>query len=124
MVNIVDWRSELERSRYDSIAGIRIAKLAGDARFSTYLTMIDPGKAVSAHYHKNGDEHYHVIRGHGEMTLTDVVSHRTKTTAVSAENSFVVPENTVHVLKNTGTEPLVLMFSCPENHLGQDRFVL
>ena len=120
----VDWLTELERSGYDTAVGIKIAKLAGDAEFSTYLTVIDPGKAVSAHYHKDGDEHYHIIRGQGEMTLTDMVSRLTTTTSVGAQSSFVVPENTLHQLKNAGTEPLVLMFSCPQSHLDQDRFLL
>jgi mannose-6-phosphate isomerase-like protein (cupin superfamily) len=123
-MEILDWFSILESSPYDDIVGIRIAKLTGDTRFSTYLTVIDPGKSVSPHYHKNGDEHYHIISGRGEITLTDLVGMKTTTVAVDGQTSFTVPENTLHQLKNSGEDPLILMFNCPESHLNEDRFVL
>jgi oxalate decarboxylase/phosphoglucose isomerase-like protein (cupin superfamily) len=123
-MNLIDWKFELQHCAYDAAVGIKIAKLAGDGKFSTYLTAIDPGKSVNAHYHKNGDEHYHIIKGHGEITLIDVASKLKTTNQVSAFHSFVVPENTSHQLKNTGNEPLILMFSCPESHLQEDRFML
>lgn len=123
-MNVIDWDSELERSAYDATVGIKIAKLAGDAALSTYLTSIDPGKSITPHYHKHGDEHYHIIHGCGEMTLIDVQSKAKTTTAVRKHHSFVVRANHSHQLKNTGDEALILMFSCPESHLKKDRFFL
>ncbi|RXZ36482.1 cupin domain-containing protein [Oxalobacteraceae bacterium CAVE-383] len=123
-MNIVNWLANLERIDYDDVVGIKIAKLAGDANFSTYLTAIDLGKSVSPHYHKNGDEHYHIIRGRGEITLTNLDSMEITTIAIDEQSSFTVPENTLHQLKNSGDEPLILMFSCPESHLDEDRFLL
>lgn len=122
-MNLIDWKTELEHCAYDAAVGIKIAKLAGDAKFSTYLTIIDPGKSVNPHYHKNGDEHYHIIDGCGEMTLIDVESKEATTTRINKHSSFVVHANKSHQLKNTADEPLVLMFSCPESHLKEDRFV-
>lgn len=123
-MNVIDWKFELQHCTYDATVGIKIAKLAGDSRFSTYLTAIDPGKCVNAHYHKIGDEHYHIILGCGEITLIDVFSKIKITRQVATFNSFVVAANMSHQLRNTSSEPLILMFSCPESHLQEDRFVL
>jgi len=123
-MDVVNWTFGLQGSKYDNAVGIKIVKLTGDEKFSTYLTMIDPDKAVAAHYHKNGNEHYHIIKGRGQMTLTDMENGSTTTMPVGEQSSFVVPENTLHTLKNIGEQPLVLMFSCPESHLDRDRFVL
>ena len=123
-MNLIDWQVEFGRCAYDSTVGIKIAKLAGDSQFATFLTAIDPGKSVNPHYHKNGDEHYHIISGHGEMTLIDVASKKETVTSVNEGQSFVVPANTLHQLKNTGQQALTLMFSCPESHLKEDRFIL
>ena len=123
-MDFIDWQHALEHCKYDETAGIKIAKLAGDSQFSTYLTSIDKGKSVNPHYHKQGDEHYHIICGRGEITLTDIKSKTQTTTAVNQHSSFVVPANTLHTLKNIGDELLILMFSCPEDHLKEDRFLL
>jgi len=123
-MELIDWKSRLECCTYDAAVGIKIARLTGGSQFSTYLTSIDPGKSVNPHYHKIGDEHHHIIRGRGEIMLMDVESKKTTITRVNEYHSFVVHANTLHQLVNTGNEPLVLMFSCPENHLKSDRFVL
>jgi mannose-6-phosphate isomerase-like protein (cupin superfamily) len=120
-VEIIDWKSRLNCCKYDANVGIRIARLAGDGGFATYLTVIDPGQSVTPHYHASGDEHYHILSGAGEVSLYDRVANTAQTAPVSEQQSFVVNANTVHCLKNTGAEPLVLMFSCPESHLQQDR---
>lgn len=124
MTNIIDWKSALDQCRYDIAVGIKIAKLSGDANFSTYLTSIDPGKSVNPHYHKHGEEHYHIIEGAGEIVLTDVISKVSTTISLRANNSLVVSANTLHQLRNTANVPLVLMFSCPESHLDKDRYLL
>lgn len=98
-MHIVDWLSALESSRYDSVVGIRVAKLADANGFGTYLTAIAPNESVAAHYHRDNDEHYHIVKGFGEITLTDIRSGSTMVIAVQAQSSFVVPRNTGHVLK-------------------------
>lgn len=123
-MNLIDWKSELAHCAYDAAVGIKIAKLTGNGQFATFLTSIDPGKYVNPHYHKSGDEHYHIIRGCGEIMLTDVSSGKGTITGVNEYQSFLVPANTLHQLRNTGNESLVLMFSCPESHLKEDRFLL
>ena len=123
-MEVIDWKFALENCAYDKVVGIKIAKLSGDAGFSTYITSIDPGKCVNAHYHKQGDEHYHIIDGAGEMTITDVFSKATTTLFLGKYHSFVVPSNKSHQLKNCGHAPLILMFSCPESHLSCDRHQL
>jgi mannose-6-phosphate isomerase-like protein (cupin superfamily) len=123
-MDVIDWTAELDKGVYDSSVGIKILKLAGDAGFSTYLTEIAPGVAINAHYHRHGDEHYHIVSGRGEMRLVDVATGAARSHVVAERCSFVVPANTQHQLSNTGAVPLVLMFSCPASHLGEDRHFL
>ena len=120
-MKVVDWLQALELGSFDETVGIRITKLCGDEQFSTFLTSIDPGKYVNPHYHRLGNQHYHIIAGTGEIWLVDVNSGTSTTTTVCKNNSFMVDANKIHSLKNTGPVPLVLMFSCPESHLTHDR---
>jgi mannose-6-phosphate isomerase-like protein (cupin superfamily) len=121
-VQILDWNAEVGRCTYDEKVGIRIAKLTGNADFCTYITFIDGGKHVNPHYHKIGDEHYHIISGEGVVKLRNIQTQEEQTLPVKGGESFLVPPNTEHQLINKGKAPLVLMFSCPEAHLSTDRF--
>jgi mannose-6-phosphate isomerase-like protein (cupin superfamily) len=121
IMELLKWQSVLARAATDPAVGIRIAKLAGTDAFSTYVAEVAPGKSITPHYHLVGDEHYHIVAGQGEMHLSDLDEGRDSTTPVYAGTSFVVAPRVVHALRNTGNSPLVLMFSCPVNHLGDDR---
>jgi mannose-6-phosphate isomerase-like protein (cupin superfamily) len=123
-MQLIDWKSALAGSAYDAAVGISIAKLTGDDTFATYLAEIAPGKSVRPHYHRAGDEHYHIVAGCGQIRLSSIDGGLTCVEAVHAGISFVVPENTVHELINTGDTALLLMFSCAADHLADDRRLL
>lgn len=124
MINIINWEKVISDCKYDSNVGIKIAKLAGEDSFSTFITVIDAGKSVNPHYHKRGDEHYHILSGKGQVYLKNMLTLEECIFLVSAHESFVVPENTLHKLTNTGDDSLTLMFSCPNAHLESDRYFL
>lgn len=123
MIKIVDWKSELNNADYDKTVGIKIAKLIEGDNFATFVTEIEPGKYVNPHYHKSGNEHYHIITGTGELYLCDIAKKNKMVIHVTAGQSFTVPENTIHQLTNNGESTLLLMFSCPMAHLNNDRFL-
>ncbi len=118
----IDWEEALDAAHYDVTAGIAIAKLLTQDGISTFITRIDAGKRVNPHYHRHGAEHYHIIEGAGEITLHDIKEGTYETRTVNAYVSFAVLPFVEHTLRNTGTTPLLLMFSCPDNHLTDDRF--
>lgn len=124
MINIQSWEEKINNCQYDNAVGIRIAKLASYNNFSTFITKIDPNKSVNPHYHKHGDEHYHVISGTGIIRLKDVINGTESLHKISSQQSFTVPENMEHQLSNIGEQPLLLMFSCPDFHLDNDRYFL
>jgi mannose-6-phosphate isomerase-like protein (cupin superfamily) len=124
MLNVINWNNIIENSKYDESVGIRIAKIAGNDEFSTFITAIDPGKSVNAHYHKSGEEHYHIISGSGQIQLKNIKNNDEKVSDVMAGESFVVEENILHKLINNGSHQLLLMFSCPLSHLDYDRYFL
>jgi mannose-6-phosphate isomerase-like protein (cupin superfamily) len=123
-VKIHNWEDEINCGENDKFVGIKIAKLSGDKKFSSYVTVIEPGKFVADHYHKCGMEHYHIIQGTGEIKLIDVATGKKEIIAVKEHSSFSIHENMSHSLKNTGNCDLLLIFSCPESHLNEDRFLI
>lgn len=123
-MEMVDWAQGLAEGEQDEKVGIKMLKLTGDEAFSSYLTVIDSGKAVTPHYHRHGTEHYHIISGRGVLSIQDVATGNCEEVAVRKQCSFQILENTVHSLQNTGDAPLVLMFSCPAAHLASDRYFL
>ena len=125
MLNIIKWHEAISNGNYDKSVGIKMAKLAESDTFSTFVTEIDVNKSVKPHYHKHGNEHYHIISGIGEIKLKNLQTNQECSYTVSAGQSFIVEENVVHQLLNASTsETLVLMFSCPKNHLESDRYFL
>jgi mannose-6-phosphate isomerase-like protein (cupin superfamily) len=121
MVEIINWNTAISSCKYDESVGIRIAKISGNEDFCTFITIIDPNKNVNPHYHKYGDEHYHIIQGNGEIKLKNIITGNEQQYTVSEKESFVIHENIQHQLKNIGDIPLILMFSCPMSHVESDR---
>ncbi|HMT02992.1 MAG TPA: cupin domain-containing protein [Burkholderiales bacterium] len=122
MLAIIQWKNLINNCKFDEKVGIRIAKIAGNEEFSTFITVISPNKWVKPHYHNHGDEHYHIISGNGKIILKNIEDHQEKSYLVNGNESFVVPEKTIHQLINIGTDDLILMFSCSMSHLSNDRF--
>lgn len=134
----LDWDDALARCSADAATGLRIAHLSGDAKFSTYLARIEPGSRVRAHVHAAGDEHYHVLEGEGTLILRDLAhgdvaqgvtqgltqgltQSRGIRMPIGRRQSFVIGPHVAHELLNTGPVPLLLLFSCPQSNLAEDR---
>ena len=125
MIDIITWQEVMNNCSYDEAVGIKIAKIADGDNYSTFITSIDPHKNVKPHYHKHGNEHYHIISGNGNIQLENVNTGEKSSHSVSAGQSFTVAENILHQLINTSSNaPLVLMFSCPPSHLDADRYFI
>jgi mannose-6-phosphate isomerase-like protein (cupin superfamily) len=127
-MHIVDWENEIIHAKKDEKVGIKIATLLETDHRGTYLTSIPPGSSITPHYHKEGEEEYHIISGSGVMRILPVYHKDTPIKLfckyVVAKNSFMVQPNMIHQLINNGTEDLILLFSCPLSHLEEDRVVI
>ncbi len=66
---------------------------------------IPPGGETREHLHRASEEIYHFLSGEGRMRLGDEES------AVRPGETVVIPPGTRHKLRNSGSEPLVLL-SC------------
>lgn len=69
---------------------------------------IPPGKKIRLHHHPHAEEILFIHRGAGIVRLGS------REAAVSAGATVYVPRNVSVGLRNTGTEPLTLMFIFPE----------
>lgn len=123
-MNIINLKKALIDANTDTTANISIAFLTGNAEFGLHATEIAPGAKITAHYHQHGIEIYGILSGAGVIytaKTSDEGFANSTSTLIQAGDFFTIEPNTIHQLINTGSEPLLLIFGCPKDHLGSDR---
>ena len=124
-MNIKNIFAELENAPVDANANIRVIKLTGDARISVFAAEIAPNTRLNPHYHTSGIETYQIVKGSGKMKVGRLINELLtwdEEFSVRTGDCFTIDESHVHQLINDTNEPLLAMFTCPEAHLGNDRF--
>jgi quercetin dioxygenase-like cupin family protein len=115
----------LKDAPMDDYAGIKIIKLTGDKDLSVYVADIAPHTQLTPHYHTAGIDAYQILKGIGTMKTGPYVEGKSvwtdKFTAVEGD-CFHIEPGVVHQILNESDETLVLVFACPESHVGSDRF--
>ncbi|WP_250628602.1 cupin domain-containing protein [Pinirhizobacter soli] len=108
----------------DPVAGIQIAPVLESEGCSYYATEIASGKSVTPHYHSQGNEVYIIFSGSGAIkTWQPGLAEDIAEIQIKRGDIFNIPPGVVHHLINTGTQPLVLLFACPPEHLATDRVI-
>lgn len=114
----------LKDAQMDDYAGIKIVKLSGDASLSFYVADIAPHTQLTPHYHKEGIDAYHILKGTGTMRTGPFVEGAfewTEKFTAHEGDCFHIDPNIVHQILNETDETLVLVFACPESHVSTDR---
>ena len=117
--------SALIQAPVDPDAGIRLIKMTGDTAISIYAAEIDPNTELLPHYHLKGIETYQVLAGKGLMKTGELKGESfewTNSFEAIEGDCFSIPEKVVHQIINHMDEKLRLIFSCPESHVGSDRY--
>ncbi len=109
-----------ELGELDEAKGIIIAQVGPNL----YIVSLEPGKAITAHYHEKDSEWYWCLEGTGRMHIGPVENSyydwaRAAPPFTPGEMVEIL-ENQVHQLENTGGEALVFVLECPESHLSPD----
>jgi mannose-6-phosphate isomerase-like protein (cupin superfamily) len=127
-ISIHNWKEALIDAKADLAVGIKIATIAETANGNFYVTEIPAGSSVNPHYHCHGDEFYFILSGQGVIKSAPASegggSFNFVAMPVKSGDTFIVSERMIHQLKNTGEEPLVLIFSCPVAHVTDDRVIV
>jgi quercetin dioxygenase-like cupin family protein len=108
----------------DDYAGIKIVKLTGDASLSVYVADIAPHTKLTPHYHKEGIDAYQILKGIGTMKtgkFVEGLSVWTEKFTANEGDCFHIEAGIVHQILNETDEQLILVFACPESHVGSDR---
>jgi mannose-6-phosphate isomerase-like protein (cupin superfamily) len=124
-MDIRNIEDELLNAPVDKGASVKIALLTGGETLSIYAAEVAPRSRLNPHYHNHGIETYQVYRGAGLMKTGRPVNGKaewTDTAEVRQGDCFCIPEGTVHQIVNDSDKPLLMIFSCPSSHLGDDRY--
>lgn len=68
--------------------------------------VLPPGCAVTPHHHRQLEEVYYILEGHGVMTVGDSEQE------VRAGDAVYIPRDHRHTLSNTGTEAMKILLVC------------
>ena len=73
--------------------------------------VLTPGQATSLQYHFNRDEYWTIVSGNGELyrDYSRVNFLGRYTVPVVPGDQYDIPREAIHRIKNTGTEPLVII---------------
>ncbi len=112
-------KNALSMIKVDEATGIGIADIMRTERGSIHLALIKVGKKLRAHYHKERDEIYIILRGKGKLRLGEEFIE------VTSGDIITIPKETVHGIEAIGDEDLVFIFVSmpPFDPLGDRVFV-
>lgn len=126
-MDVKNIQTELKQAALDPKAGIKLVKLTGDKNISVFAAEIAPHTELNPHFHEHGNETYQILNGSGKMKI----GKRENTPAlwdeifsVETGDCYSVNEGQVHQIINESDKPLLVVFSCPEAHLGDDRIFI
>jgi UDP-2-acetamido-2,6-beta-L-arabino-hexul-4-ose reductase len=102
---------------------IRAEDIGNHPSFGQILvTTANPGQTKGNHYHLRKREWYCVIKGKGQVTITDRATKEVFTHTMGDENFVLVeiPVGTLHAITNIGTEEMILVVYISEPFNLQD----
>jgi mannose-6-phosphate isomerase-like protein (cupin superfamily) len=126
-MDIVNIDLELKEALTDDVTGVKLVRITGDSEISIYAAEIAPNTALKPHYHKNGIEIYQVLNGCGTMKVGNYENNLAiweDSFEVTSGDCFSISASKVHQIINNSDKVLRTIFTCPVDHLGQDRFFI
>ncbi len=94
---------------------------------SLLIAELETGKTLSAHYHNEGSEIYHILSGKGKMEIGRLSGDEiawNKCLDITPGDIFEIKPKIVHKLSNNGEENLKIIFIAPPSHLSDDRIFI
>lgn len=125
IMKIKNINEELSKVEIDDKTGIKVTFMTGDSNISVYAAEIAPKTELNPHYHKIGIETYQVLEGYGIMKVGEFQNDTvcwTETFEVKEGDCFSILSPKIHQIINQSDKSLKTIFTCPSDHLGQDRF--
>ncbi len=114
-------RDELEP--YVTADGSEIREWAGPGyraeagNLSLAEATVAPGESTAPHHHKLSEEIYLVTAGRGVLRIGE------EERQVGPDDCAVIPPGTVHGLRNSGTEDLVVVCACSPPYSHDDTYL-
>jgi mannose-6-phosphate isomerase-like protein (cupin superfamily) len=124
-----NWQTALAKAESDHVAKIKHARLKGNKSWRLHVAEISD--KVACHVHESGIEVYEIVSGKGTLFYGPAIPASgnpavklVKELSVTEGDVFIVPAGYAHQLLNIGSEHLIILFACPDRHLGDDRLVM
>ena len=108
----IEWH-EWHDQFHGSCPGVRWGKIfPNDHIPGVGMLEIAPAHQLPKHHHEP-EELYVVLSGHGSVKVSD------KEHQLAPGTSVHIPSNAVHVTRNTGQEPLRILYTFPQSPFSQ-----
>lgn len=128
-ISEADLKLALQKAVPDRVANIRHARLNDNHDWGLHVSEIFDH--VACHVHFSGTETYEIICGTGIIYSGKIRKNEDRfeveqpgSTIVGPGDVFQIPEGVAHQLVKKSEEPLIIIFACPDSHLGADRIIL
>jgi mannose-1-phosphate guanylyltransferase/mannose-1-phosphate guanylyltransferase/mannose-6-phosphate isomerase len=109
--------SKVKDHTFDERPWGRYEIISDTSDYKIKVIMVDPGQQISYQSHGHRSEHWVVIVGEGVVVLDE------KPVPVKPGSSIVIPQQTKHRIKNTGTMPLRFVEVQTGDYFGEDDIV-
>ena len=76
--------------------------------------LLPPGHAVTPHHHRQLEEIYYILEGHGTMEIAGELR------PVGPGDAIAIPPGAVHQISNTGRETLKFLCCCAPGYTHDD----
>lgn len=88
--------------------------ISDDSEYKIKVIAVNPGQQLSLQSHVHRSEHWVIIDGSGEVVINEQVLQ------VTAGSSIVIPSNSKHRIRNTGTKVLRFVEVQTGDYFGED----
>ena len=96
----------LMSERGETVRELASPSIASLCRHSVAEVTIAPGGCSARHYHRQAEEVYYILQGQGQMVIDDEIR------LVEPGDTVIIPPPSQHLIRNVGTEELVMVVTC------------
>jgi mannose-6-phosphate isomerase-like protein (cupin superfamily) len=109
--------------KHDLLGKIGVKHLLNNETHGFFVVRLAPGATIAAHYRRKSSEVYFVLRGQGTLLTRRLGDNQVYADHIRRGEAFRIDAGVVHQLINSHDKPLMMVITCPAQHLGDERVI-